>query len=99
VDQDRFAALTRQVAAASRRSAVRAMVVALGAAVFGGRGGAGTALAGICRFPNEPCSSKRQCCARKCEGGVCGCVAKGKSCLRSFGRTCCSGVCRRGKCR
>lgn len=104
MDHERFAALSRQVASAStRRGALRAAFAALGAGLLG-RVGAGPAAAApgeeaICRFPQEPCSKDRQCCAHKCKGGVCGCKKKGKPCVRNFGRSCCSGTCRRGKCK
>lgn len=104
MDHERFAALSRQVAtASSRRTALRAAVVALGAGVLG-RATAEQATAApeeeaICRFPQEPCSKNRQCCAHKCRKGVCGCKKKGKPCVRNFGRSCCSGTCKRGKCK
>lgn len=103
MDQERFAALSRKVASATtRRGALFAAVAALGAGVLGRTIADAEASPGeetICRFPHEPCSRNRQCCAHKCQKGVCGCKKKGKPCVRNFGRSCCSGTCRRGKCK
>lgn len=101
MDHERFAALTRQFAAAgSRRAAVRA-VVAAAAGVFGVAGPAAPeAAAAFCRFPGQECTNDGQCCALTCEAdGTCGCKPKGEVCYQKFGLSCCSRKCRKGKCR
>lgn len=103
MDHERFAALSRRIAtAASRRDALRAAAAALGVGVFGRVAvdeATATGTEAICRLPQEQCSRNRQCCAHKCKNGICGCKKKGKPCVRDFGRVCCSGVCKRGKCK
>jgi hypothetical protein len=63
----------------------------------------------VCRPANFPCGRDRQCCAGKCRPtfipalGViqrlCGCKRKGADCIKGLGQACCSGRCRKGKCR
>jgi hypothetical protein len=52
---------------------------------------------GFCRLPNDTCSDNSQCCARRCNAGVCGCLKRGKYAF--VGAVCCSGKRRKGKCK
>lgn len=101
MDEDRFDELTRAVGSHRSRRRVLATGVALAAAAVG-LGFAledDQALAGkFCKPPGSPCGADRQCCAKKCKNRVCGCKPAGATCFQ-LGIVCCSGNCRRGKCR
>lgn len=100
MDHERFAALTKALATGSRRSAIRGATAAAigGLLALAGRG-APEAEAAFCRFPGQECGSARQCCANKCNNGVCGCKPRGATCYANFGLSCCSKKCRKGVCR
>jgi hypothetical protein len=97
MDQKRFDGLTRHMASVRSR---RAAVTALAGAVFARAAVAEPADAAIriCHFPGVACTNGRQCCSRTCSDGVCGCIKKGGDCFQ-VGIACCSGRCRRGKCK
>ena len=103
MDPKRFEALTRRVgAAADRRAAVKALVVAAAAPVLG-RLGVDEAAAGIpianCKVPGKKCSSNRRCCSGRCRKGRCTCSRKGRQCWAPLeGALCCSQRCKAGKC-
>ena len=100
MDGRAFEALSKQVAAGSRRGALRVLLGGVAAAAGGQLANeeAG-AIFGYCSPSGVPCSRKRQCCSGKCRGGVCGCKKKGKPCFNRVGLNCCSGRCRKGKCK
>jgi hypothetical protein len=78
-----------------------ALGAGLGVAVLGRQGTTAASVEdeafGLCRIPGDTCSNRTQCCAHKCQNGVCGCLARGKSAL--VGAICCSGKRKKGKCR
>jgi hypothetical protein len=113
MDERTFGELTKHIAAApSRRGMLRVLGGGLAAAVvttLGHPERAGAEETGeeaICRAAGFPCSRKLQCCARKCVSGtiqgqparVCGCLKKGKDCIKGLGFSCCSKHCAKGKC-
>lgn len=106
MDERAFGELTRHIAAApSRRGMLRALGGGMAATVMatlGRRAPAGAEEVwdeAICRPQKFPCGNKLQCCARKCTDGVCGCLKKGKDCIRGLGFSCCTSKCtKKGKC-
>jgi hypothetical protein len=102
MDAGAFGELSKRVAqAATRRDTLRTLAGGLVVAMLGSTSDHEPAEAafGYCRLPGKPCSSKKQCCAGKCSGGVCGCAGRGHWCINRVGVMCCSGKCRRGKCK
>ncbi|MGI9254241.1 MAG: hypothetical protein ACR2J8_10870 [Thermomicrobiales bacterium] len=97
MDQQRFDGLTRRFASVRSR---RAAVAAVAGALFAASKVAEPAEAAIrmCHLPNAVCNADKQCCSRTCVDGACGCVKKGGSCYQ-IGFACCSGVCKRGRCK
>jgi hypothetical protein len=99
MDGEAFEALSKQVAAGSRRGALRVLLGGVAGAAVGGQAAqeeAG-AIFGFCSPPGTPCSRNKKCCAGSCKKGVCGCRKQGKPCM--FGLNCCSQRCHKGKCR
>ena len=102
MDDGTFGELSKRVAqAGTRRGAIRALVRGLAVALLARAAASEPAEAafGYCRLPGKGCSSKRQCCAGKCSGGICGCAGRGHNCINRVGAICCSGKCRKGKCK
>jgi hypothetical protein len=107
MDERAFGEWSRQVGAArSRRGTLRALVGGLVAAgVLRGVEPAaaqevGEEAFGFCRPANFPCIRDKQCCAGRCtDAGVCHRRKKGGRCIAGVGAACCSGRCRKGKCK
>ncbi|MFM9106917.1 MAG: hypothetical protein ACKOWF_09490 [Chloroflexota bacterium] len=105
MDHERFASLSRAVAAStSRRATVRALLGlgAAGVTVAGVSAKAGTSGIPIvsCKVPGELCQGDKACCSGRCKGGICTCVRKGRRCWEpAEGALCCSGRCHKGTCK
>ncbi|MFN8663192.1 MAG: hypothetical protein U0075_14990 [Thermomicrobiales bacterium] len=103
MDANRFAALSRQVgAASSRRAALGVLAAGLTGALLI-RQGAEEAEAGIpianCKVPGKQCKKNQSCCTGRCRKGRCRCAGKGRPCWDPLeGGFCCSNRCQNGKC-
>ena len=85
-----------------RRALATALAMLLGAA--GAHEAAAVTSAGIpilsCKNPGVNCQHDKNCCTRKCIGGICACNKRGAWCWQpGEGALCCSGRCHQGKCR
>jgi hypothetical protein len=107
MDDRTFEELTRRVGRErSRRGMLLAAVAGVSAPVLAGMGiqlaaaqdDVGDEAFGFCKVGGFPCGQDRQCCTRKCRGGLCTCAKKGKPCINRVGANCCSRKCRKGKC-
>lgn len=97
MDQQRFDGLTRRFASVrSRRAAAAALVGAVFAA--GKTAEPAEAVIHMCHLPGSVCNGDRQCCSRSCQDGACTCIPNGKNCYQ-LGIACCSGRCKKGKCK
>ena len=96
MDGTRFDGLTRALAGAKSRRGALALLA--GAAVAGTARQEAAEAINFCRLPGVACGSDDVCCSRKCDGGTCACIDAGKRCYQ-VGIACCSGRCRRGKCK
>jgi len=102
MDAQGFERLSKQVAQApTRRRMLGALGAGLGAAVLGRQMATAESVEdeafGFCRLPNDTCSDGTQCCSRRCRGGVCDCIRRGRYAF--VGAVCCSGKRRKGKCK
>lgn len=102
MDAQGFERLSKLVAQApNRRRMLGALGAGLGMAVLGRQAVAADEVEderfGFCRIPGDPCSDKTQCCSRRCRGGVCDCIRKGRYTFAAL--NCCSGRKKKGKCR
>jgi hypothetical protein len=103
MNQSRFEALTRQIAASSsRRTAVKALAAAFAtqASMLAGNE---EALAGVpivhCKTAGFKCDSPRDCCSGRCKNQLCLCRKRRQPCWQPLeGAECCSQRCRKGRC-
>ena len=85
MDGERFDAIAKATATASRRGALRLLAAGAGAAVAGvlGISGAGANHLGACRGTGARCNGDDQCCSHRCRKKVCRCAGAGGPWLRS----------------
>ena len=103
MDGERFDAIAKVTATASRRGALRLLAGGLLTAVLArpraAAGQLGTAAnAGSCRAPGDICDGDADCCSERCRSGRCLCRRRGAAC--EVDRACCSDRCRQrtGRC-
>jgi hypothetical protein len=96
MDKARFDGLARRLAGVTTR---RAAVATLAGGLLATKAApAAEAAWRFCRVPQAICTQDRHCCSRSCVDGACGCIKKGGDCFR-LGVACCSGRCRKGRCK